>query len=450
METVYHALKVSARSCTGCTHCMTVCPTQAIRVQHGLATINEAACVDCGMCLKSCPRRAISVEQDDFNRIFHFKHRVILLPTVVFGQFAGEVSEEQIFAGLHAMGFTRVVETDLSASVLAGFMREYMRENRHARPFISSFCPAIVRLIQVRFPSMLGHVIPLKQALDLSALYARKILEEEGAAREDIGVFYVTPCAAKIAAIKSPVGEEESPVDGVINMDFIYNKIKMGLTKREEQASPAGRGEGYLSPAAIAWTLSGGEASSFEGRCLAIDEIHNVIDILEKVENEEITGIDFLELRACDHSCAGGGLSANNRFLVIERLNARANARTGGASVGEKDIKRHADYLKRLATLPGNITPRSIEKLDENMIVAMEKMKKINRIMEILPRVDCGACGAPSCRELARDVVQGKAKLNQCTFIQKTLVKDKLMTANEAIEIAERTWGKNRFNRDKN
>ncbi|MDR0766593.1 MAG: 4Fe-4S binding protein [Odoribacteraceae bacterium] len=445
MEEFYHALKVSPEACTGCTHCMIACPTGAIRVRGGLATIDAAACVDCGMCLKTCPQRAIFVEQDDFNRIFHFAHRVVLLPSVVLGQFAGEVSEEQIFAELLAMGFTRVVETDQSVDILADAMREYMATHRHLRPFISAFCPAVVRLIQVRFPSMIDHVIPLKQALDLSAIHVRRQLEEEGVPREDTGIFYVTPCAAKIAAIKSPVGEEVSPVDGVINMDFIYNKIKMGMTRRDKQGVASSPARGYLSPAAIAWTLSEGEASSFEGRCLAIDEIHNVIDILEKLENDEITGIDFVELRACDHSCAGGALSANNRFLVIERLRSRVKASAGQAR--EKDeISRHADFLKEQAHLPVKITPRSIEKLDEDTAVAMEKMKKIHRIMEILPRVDCGACGAPSCRALARDVVQGKAKLSQCTFIQKILLQEKLVTPDEAIEIAENTWGRNRFN----
>ncbi|MCQ4897685.1 ferredoxin, partial [Anaerotruncus sp. DFI.9.16] len=76
----------------------------------------------------------------------------------------------------------------------------------------------------------------------------------------------------------------------------------------------------HLTPQSIQWTLSGGEASNYPGRCLAIDEIHNVIDILEKLENDELTDIDFLELRACDHSCAGGALAINNRFLTIERL----------------------------------------------------------------------------------------------------------------------------------
>ena len=445
MEEFYHALKVSPKACTGCTHCMVASPTSAIRVRQGLATIDAAACVDCGMCLKTCQRRAIFVEQDDFNRIFHFNHRVVLLPSVVLGQFAGEVSEEQIFAELIAMGFTRVVETDRSVDILAGAMREYMRTHPHLRPFISSFCPAVVRLIQVRFPSMIDHVIPLKQALDLSAIHARKQLEEEGVPADQIGVFYVTPCAAKIAAIKSPVGEERSPVDGVINMDFIYNKVKMGLTRKDKPPLPRDAGRGYLSPEAIAWTLSEGEASSFEGRCLAIDEIHNVIDILEKLENDELQDIDFVELRACDHSCAGGALSTNNRFLVIERLRSRSKA-SAGRPPEEDEIGKHADFLREQVLLPGKITPRSIEKLDEDTLVAMEKMQKIQRIMSIIPRVDCGACGAPSCKALARDVVQGKAKLSQCTFMQKVLVQEGLITPSEAIEIAENTWGKNRFN----
>ena len=64
--------------------------------------------------------------------------------------------------------------------------------------------------------------------MDIAAIYVRKKYIDKGIPEKEIGVFYVTQCAAKIAAIKCPVGEESSPVDGVINMDFIYNKILPG------------------------------------------------------------------------------------------------------------------------------------------------------------------------------------------------------------------------------
>ena len=104
-ETFYHALKINSEVCTGCTHCMNVCPTAAIRIKYGKATINEAACTDCGMCLKTCPRQAIYVEQDDFNQIFKFSYRIILLPSVFIGQFPEDISEEQIFSELHIMSW---------------------------------------------------------------------------------------------------------------------------------------------------------------------------------------------------------------------------------------------------------------------------------------------------------------------------------------------------------
>ena len=117
MEPFYHALKVASTACIGCTHCMSLCPTQAIRIKGGLATINKNACVDCGKCLKSCPQHAIYVEQDDFNQIFNFKHRIILLPTVLFGQFSEEITEQQIFAELHQMGFTEVIEVAQASGI---------------------------------------------------------------------------------------------------------------------------------------------------------------------------------------------------------------------------------------------------------------------------------------------------------------------------------------------
>ena len=89
----YHALKIDNDRCIGCTHCMKECPTGAIRIRDGKALIHKDWCVDCGECLKSCPTEAIYVEQDDFQRIFDYKCRVALMPTVFIGQFSKYTTE---------------------------------------------------------------------------------------------------------------------------------------------------------------------------------------------------------------------------------------------------------------------------------------------------------------------------------------------------------------------
>ena len=43
-------------------------------------------------------------------------------------------------------------------------------------------------------------------------------------------------------------------------------------------------------------------------------------------------------------------------------------------------------------------------------------MSELQRIAKSLPGLDCGSCGAPSCKALAEDVVRGHAKVDDCIF----------------------------------
>ena len=43
-------------------------------------------------------------------------------------------------------------------------------------------------------------------------------------------------------------------------------------------------------------------------------------------------------------------------------------------------------------------------------------MSMIQAMREELPGIDCGACGAPSCRAFAEDVVRGNAKREECVI----------------------------------
>ncbi|WP_010665314.1 [Fe-Fe] hydrogenase large subunit C-terminal domain-containing protein [Marinilabilia salmonicolor] len=442
----YHALKIDSDKCFGCTHCMNVCPTAAIRIRDGVATIRPDWCVDCGECMRACPVDAIFVEQDDFDKIFQYKCRVALVPAVLIGQFPEKVTEAEIFSVMRELGFTHVFQTEHTAGIISRAMVETAREVED-KPVISSFCPAIVRLIQIKFPSLLDQVMRIKPPIDASAVYFRKRLEDEGIHPDDIGIFYITPCAAKIAAVKSPVGEEQSPIDGVINMQFVYNKIYKLIKSRHETSSISpGEMLPLLSPGSIKYSLTGGEASRMEGRCLAIDEIHNVIEFLEKLEHDEIEGVDFLELRACDQSCAGGVLVGGNRFLTTERLNKRAR-RFEGVSDIPGDIKAYSHFMANNMDI-GLLEPRSMMALDEDMGEAMRKMQQVRHLMCFLPGIDCAACGAPNCQSLAEDIVRRESQLSACVFIQRMMEKHSKLSGEHALKIIEKIWGKNRLDKD--
>jgi ArsR family metal-binding transcriptional regulator len=89
----------------------------------------------------------------------------------------------------------------------------------------------------------------------------------------------------------------------------------------------------------------------------------------------------------------------------------------------------------------------SMMKLDEDMSEAMKKMKKVHDLILFLPQIDCGTCGSPSCSALAEDIVQGRASLAQCHFVQRTLEDRKLFTREESVKTLEDTWSSDKFNR---
>jgi iron only hydrogenase large subunit-like protein len=438
----HHALKILDELCIGCVHCTKVCPTEALRVIDGKAQLTNDRCIDCGKCMKVCPVNAIIIEQDDLNDILQFKARVALVSSVFIGQFPRHYQTRKIYSGLLEQGFTHVLESEHGAGLLIEEINRYIGENTQTKPVISSFCPAIVRLIQVRFPSLVENIMLLKAPLDLAAMAYKRELIETGYKEGEIGIFYITPCAAKIAAIKSPVGEEHSPINGVVNMDLIYNKVYTTLKKEQRSTCMVPQKE-QLRSEEMAWSLTGGEAAHIKGRCLSIDGVNNAIEFLEGIENGKITNFDFIEVRACDQSCAGGILTVANRFLTAERLHERKVKYENDKSVGKifdnKTIDKHIEYIRNNLKISA-VEPRSMLTLDDDMQTALKKVDRIRKVHSYLPRIDCSACGTPSCKALAEDVVQGRAHTSDCIFIQTSL------NVPEDQEIrAEKIWGKDRL-----
>lgn len=444
-DTFHHALIVDSEKCIRCTHCVKVCPTEAIRIVEGSVVIREERCVDCGECVRACPQKAIDIDHDDLEFIHNYKYRVALFPSVFLGQFPDRITEDKIYASLLEIGFTHAFEVEQPIGVLMDLIRKEIKDNKTELPTISSFCPAVVRLIQIKYPSLTEYIAKLKAPHDLAAHYVLKKLSDKGISPNEVGLFYITPCVAKIASVKSPLSESESIISGVISPKQLYNKVMSVADDVNDFDSSLFRDE--LTKEGIQWSLTHGETWWLPKKTIAIDGIHNTIKFLERVENDEIHDVDFLELRACDRSCAAGVLLLQNRFLTVERLKNRAkrypsvskkSQSTGNLSFTDLELKIVSD----------EITPRPMLRFGEDMERAMGRMKRARNIMCHLPGIDCGACGAPSCQALAEDMVNQRAKMSDCVFIQQLWQKDGKVKPKKALERMEKKWGEKRFDPD--
>jgi ferredoxin len=404
-------------------------------------------CVDCGECYKACPVSAIGVEQDDLELIFKYKTRVILIPWVLIGQFSHKIPVTTIYNALGEIGFTHVYHVENTVDLVLDAYADYAATTE-IRPLISSFCPAIVRLIQVRFPSLINNIVRVNPPIDMTAIYYREKLKASGIPENETGIFYATPCAAKIATLKSTTGKTAPTVTGVINMDFLYNKIQKIVARHEAASQAMPVTDDLPTSGGMLWSLTRGEADHSCKRALAIDGIRNVTEMLEKVENDTLGSADFLELRACDEGCAGGILMTGNRFLTVERIRKMATEKT----LAGDERKLFDDGTNSLIGngFLQNIMPGNIEKLDEDLSEAMKKMERKRRMMCFLPGFDCAACGAPDCETLSEDIVQGNANISNCIFIQQLMMKNRQISFEKAFSITGKIWGAERLEKNCN
>ena len=442
-----HSIQIDRGKCIGCSHCMRVCSTQAIRIVEGYAVIQPERCVDCGECYRVCPQKAIYARDDGLAFMRDDAYKIALVPSVFIGQFPSDYSATEVLEAVKSCGFDEVCEVERAVDFMKEAYGTYA-DNHIARPVISSYCPAVVRLIQVLYPSLTPHIMLLKAPHDIAALYLRLSKEKQQDDPRKRFIYYVTPCAAKTVAARAPVGEAASPIDGTINMKEVYNKTVATLLGRKERGGRKHVAD--MSPDSVCWSLSGNEKHYFPGRSLAIDGMENVIEFLEKLESGHLSDIDFLELRACDQGCAGGILCPGNRFLTVERLEHRQKRlqMLKDQQGGEVDnrLMRYRQQLQPLSRVDP-VHPRDGLLLDEDMEKALIKLQRIRRLMTYFPGFDCGACGAPSCRSLAEDIVQGKASISHCVFVQRVMEKNYKLSPDQAFVVIEKIWGRDRLNK---
>lgn len=417
----HHTLMVRKDLCQGCTHCMKRCPTEAIRITGGKAQVDPERCVDCGQCMAVCPHHAIVIEQNDFQQIFQYKYRVAILPTLLIGQFDDDVSEEAMIDALHNIGFTHVHYAESGVDILKTLGKKIsVYADQH--PVVSSYCPAVVRLIQLRYPVLLPNVNLMRTPAQITALYARVVLQSEGIVPEDIGVFYITPCAAKYAQIKTPGSATSGLIQGGLNLDYVFNLMQTYLAQhpnRKDEELTRWEKPRITGPAFL-WSLTKGESAMMQGRTLSVDEVHNVIEFLELVEEDRHKNLDFLELRACDTGCTGGILTARNRFLATERI--KHHAATLPKELHEADKARILAFSDQLIhnLKTDRIVAKHSLQLDRDVSMAIKKLEKVKRITEVLPGIDCGLCGSPTCRSLAEDIAKANASIRRCVVLKLT------------------------------
>ncbi len=412
MNTYEHSVFLDVEKCNGCTTCLKHCPTEAIRIKDGHAVINEGRCIDCGECIRVCPNNAKKAKCNELSAMDKFKWKIALPAPSLYGQFDNLDDVDYVLDGLLKIGFDDVFEVSAAAELVSAYTRKYLKTDGIAKPAISSACPVVTRLIALRFPSLLDHVIHMLPPMEVAARLAREkaMREHPEFSESDIGVCFVSPCPAKVSYVKNGFAGYNSQVDVVIPISDIYFQL-IGVMRHDYEVKSLSN-SGIIG---ISWASSGGEATAiFNENYLAANGIDNVMRVLDQVENGNIPSLEFIELNACIGGCVGGVLTIQNPFIAKARLRSLRRY----LPVSENFTTDTGEYLPSEFLFEELPTYFPISRLSSSMVESMRMMADIQKIKADLPGLDCGSCGAPNCRAFAEDIVKGQTTINKCLIRQ--------------------------------
>ncbi|MBP7194488.1 MAG: 4Fe-4S binding protein [Candidatus Cloacimonetes bacterium] len=415
----FHAIQILEDNCTGCTACVRVCPTEAIRVRDRKAYIDSTRCIDCGNCVTACQFHAIIPRSDPLDIIHKFKYKVAVISAAYFGQFTEDISYPVAKAAILQLGFDEVAEEAVITEFMIRVIRQYIRDNRDKRPILSSHCPAVVRLIQVKYPSLLPSLFHQEAPMSILTRYLRdQIIQDKGINDEDLGIFLIVPCVAHVTAVHQPEGAYKHLQDGAFSIGMIYGKVREYI--KDLQNNPP---DIDTYPKGLTWALSGVQAELVDCediRTLSVNGIENVMEILSRVEDHYLDQYDYIVLRSCTNGCVGGCLNVENPFVAMSRI--KKMIKDGDARLIDLQgmEKLYEDGEFDVAPLAA----RPIMELDKDIKTAIKKMKRINEFLTMLPGLNCSACGSPTCYALAEDIVQGKASIEDCVVLLKRHAKE--------------------------
>ena len=281
-----------------------------------------------------CPNHAKKAVYDSLSIIDDYEYTIALPAPSLYGQFNNLDDKEIVLDALLKMGFDAVYEVAAAAEIVSDATRKLMKQERWKLPVISSACPAVVRLIRVRFHELIPNILPSTPPLSWPPASPRKRRPTSPGCPWKKSGPSSSPLSGQGVGHPVPLGAQKSYVDGAVAMSEVYPRlIHLMKELEDEDQSDKVVDAGRIG---VGWASSGGEAAA--------------------LINENYLAADGIEKR--DQGAGGSGGRAFFRPGIcraqrLQRRLCRQGADGGKPYIAKAKLKRLRKYRPSPATICG-------------------------------------------------------------------------------------------------
>ena len=412
--------------CVGCNRCMTSCPVHGANMageRTGLyyrrLEVDNERCVRCGYCLSAC-RHLARDYGDDTEQFWQDLTAGRPLSLAVDPSFFIMYPDQgtHILGYLKRLGIRKIYDISLGGELCAWATLNFMQEHNRG-VWYTSHCSSVVDLIEKNYPHLLNRLLPVQTPLMCLAVYVSLYL------KDNTPLVYLGPCLSKKLEL-----EHNNPAGNVryaVTYRNLFRQLR-GLDLKAYEAQPdlASADLGYL------YDVSSGVKDllsyflSPEIDLPTIDDFCHAAPRDEKrcqdTSSKENLYCQLVNVRSCVLGCnnsasvpEGSGISANiplSLSRIYRKIAQRADyplsrkERAAGlnqkfAGLNLKDFARtFVDRYRQPFRLPADVL--------NDIFNAMGKRDAASR------NLNCGFCGYPTCREMARAIGFGTNRIENC------------------------------------
>jgi len=150
--------------------------------------------------------------------------------------------------------------------------------------------------------------------------------------------------------------------------------------------------------------------------------LSNIIQVFDDIEKGKLRKVDFLEAYNCWSGCTAGNLTVANLYVAQSKLQSLISTLPEIDCETEAEIERR--YPNEDFSLERPIRPRPVRGRTGSLKEKVQVIQRAEATLATLPGLNCGLCGAPTCKELARDISIGDATTKDCIFFSKDRLQD--------------------------
>ena len=391
-------IRLNQENCGDCYKCIRECRLKAIRYSNGRAEIVQEECIQCGECVVACPRH-VEMEWNDLALVRQEVRRgrtvvASVAPSFIADLDVGDI--EDLREAMAQLGFADAQETAIGAEIVSREQERIMARGQ-TKVMISSSCPPINRLVQRRYPALVGY---LALIVFVGPCYARKLEALETGCCDAVLLF------SDLKRWMHDVGV--TPVNRGIRV------MRGGMRARR-----------YPRPDGVVKSMT-----RLPGwNRVAVDGIQDCIAALEEMRNGGFSKV-FIEMSACVGSCLNGPAIRAGRYE-----NRISGTVAVNSYAGENDFGVTTDVPLARRFEPELSEPTEASEPDE---------REIQRVLERMDRataaraLNCGCCGYSSCREMAAALCRGKAQIGMCLpYLHEKLERHSRAIVDSTLEAAD-------------